>query len=92
MPGRTDNNLKNFFYSSLRRAIRQINHYVAQHKKKSNIKPFKQAIINKILGIQDEKARDKLDIKNRAADELAKSKIYHYSDIKDMLAKLSLDE
>jgi len=52
-PGRTDNNLKNFFYSSLRRAIRQINHYVAQYKKKSNIKPFKQSILTKILNISD---------------------------------------
>ena len=54
-PGRTDNNLKNFFYSSLRRAIRQINFYVAHYKKKSNIKPFKQTILTKILNISDEK-------------------------------------
>ena len=54
-PGRTDNNLKNFFYSSLRRAIRQINFFVAHYKKKSNIKPFKQSILTKILNISDQK-------------------------------------
>lgn len=53
MDGRTDNNIKNFFYSSLRRAIRQVNQYVAQYKKKSNIKPFKQTILTKILNIND---------------------------------------
>ena len=67
MPGRTDNNIKNFFYSSLRRAIRQTNLYVSQYKKKSNIKPFKQTILTKILNISDEKYRDKLDIKKDSA-------------------------
>lgn len=71
MPGRTDNNIKNFFYSSLRRAIRQINQYVAMYKKKSNIKPFKQTILTKILNINDEKYRDKLDIKKMEAVTLA---------------------
>lgn len=63
MPGRTDNNIKNFFYSSLRRALRQINCYVSKYKRKSNIKPFKQTILTKVLNINDEKYKDKLDIK-----------------------------
>ena len=63
MPGRTDNNVKNYFYSSLRRALRQINHFVSQYKKKSNIKPFKPIILTKVLNINDEKYKSKLDIK-----------------------------
>lgn len=75
-PGRTDNNLKNFFYSSLRRAIRQINYFVGHYKKKSNIKPFKQSILTKILNISDQKYRQKLDIKSNKADDLAQSTFY----------------
>jgi hypothetical protein len=72
-PGRTDSNLKNFFYSSLRRAVRQVNTYLSQYRKKSNIKPFKQTILTKVLKISDAKYREKLDIKSKDTDELAKS-------------------
>lgn len=83
LPGRTDNNIKNFFYSSLRRALRQINSYVGKYKKKSNIKPFKQLMITKILTIKDEKYKVKLDIKTQEAAEVAQK-------LKIMLGKLSL--
>jgi myb proto-oncogene protein len=33
LPGRTDNNIKNYFYSTLRKAIRKVNAYVQMHKK-----------------------------------------------------------
>ena len=82
MSGRTDNNVKNFFYSSLRRALRQINVYLSQYKKKSNIKPFKPIILTKVLNINDEKYKSKLDIKTDQAVDLAQK-------IKDMLGKLS---
>lgn len=82
MSGRTDNNVKNFFYSSLRRALRQINVYISQYKKKSNIKPFKPIILTKVLNINDEKYKSKLDIKTDQAVDLAQK-------IKDMLGKLS---
>ena len=64
LPGRTDNNVKNFFYSSLRRAIRKVNQFIAQYKKKSNIKPFKPNLLTKILSISDDKHKHQLDIKS----------------------------
>lgn len=33
LPGRTDNNIKNYFYSMLRKSLRKVNHYVYGHKK-----------------------------------------------------------
>lgn len=69
--GRTDNNIKNYFYSSLRRAIRKLNDYVAMYKKKSNIKPFQLTLLNKILAITSEKNKVKLDIKADKAEVLA---------------------
>jgi hypothetical protein len=72
-PGRTDNSLKNFFYSSVRRAIRQLNSFLTMHKRRTNIKPFKLSILTKLFKINDPKFRVKLDIKTQRADELAKS-------------------
>jgi hypothetical protein len=89
-PGRTDSNLKNYFYSSLRRAVRQVNSYLSQYRKKSNIKPFKQTILAKVLKISDAKFREKLDIKSQDADHLAKSNPASIAEVKDMLAELSL--
>lgn len=53
LSGRTDNNVKNYFYSSLRRAVRKINDYISQHKKKTNMKPFQLTLLTKILAISD---------------------------------------
>lgn len=53
LSGRTDNNVKNYFYSSLRRALRKINDYVAEYKRKINMKPFQMTLLTKILAISD---------------------------------------
>lgn len=74
MPGRTDNNIKNFFYSALRRSLRHINRYLASMRCKFKLKPFKNIILTKILTINDEKYRQKLDIKNDKAMDIAESK------------------
>lgn len=57
LSGRTDNNVKNYFYSSLRRAVRKLNDYVSLYKKKTNMKPFQLTLLTKILAISDEKSR-----------------------------------
>ena len=75
LPGRTDNNVKNFFYSSLRRALRKVNQYVAEYKKKSNIKPFKPTLITKILSICDPDTRVRLSVKNEVAVKIAQGRI-----------------
>ena len=68
LEGRTDNNVKNYFYSSLRRAIRKINDYISAHRK--NLKPFQLTLLNKVLAINDEKNRSKLDVKGEKAELL----------------------
>ena len=75
LTGRTDNNVKNFFYSSLRRALRRVNQYVAEFKKKSNIKPFKPTLITKILSICDPESRVRLSVKDEAAIEIAQGRV-----------------
>ena len=64
---------------------------MAQFKKKSNIKPFKQTLLTKILNINDEKYREKLDIKRDSAVTLANSSLQFDLGLKNMLARLSQD-
>jgi hypothetical protein len=58
LPGRTDNNIKNYFYSTLRKALRKVNTYVQLHKKEPqyrNVKEFKQQTLSKILTVAEKK-------------------------------------
>lgn len=57
LPGRTDNNIKNYFYSTLRKALRKVNAYVYLHKRSSyrNVKEFNQQNLNKIIIVSEKK-------------------------------------
>jgi hypothetical protein len=41
LPGRTDNNIKNYFYSALRKSLRKVNSYLSAHKKEIKFKNIK---------------------------------------------------
>jgi hypothetical protein len=52
LPGRTDNCVKNHFYSVIRGGLRKINAYIENIKRKQIlVKTFKNDILNKILTI-----------------------------------------
>ena len=76
LPGRTDNNIKNFFYSTLRKALRKVNAYVSAHKKEPrnrNIKEFKPQNLNKILAVAESKYEQKINLKSSRVVNDAKS-------------------
>ena len=76
LPGRTDNNIKNFFYSTLRKALRKVNTYVSAHKKEPrnrNIKEFKPQNLNKILAVAESKYEQKINLKSSRVVNDAKS-------------------
>jgi uncharacterized protein YbcV (DUF1398 family) len=63
IPGRSDNNIKNYFYSTLRKAIRRVNNYVTFNKQQAvykNIKAFQSNTLNKILTVAENKADRKI--------------------------------
>ncbi len=63
IPGRSDNNIKNYFYSTLRKAIRRVNNYVAFHKRSvayKNLKAFQSNTLNKILTVAQNRADKKI--------------------------------
>jgi len=54
LPGRTDNCVKNHFYSRMRKAIRKLNKTIHQHFKKE-YKEIKMPVLYKIVEATDEK-------------------------------------
>ena len=72
MNGRTDNCVKNKFYSALRKGMRKINKYIVNLKRKLSqnknvcIKEFKDVVLTKLIVVADKKYDDKLDIKENS--------------------------
>jgi hypothetical protein len=54
IPGRTDNCVKNHFFSKLRKSVRKLNKVIHEHFKKT-YKEIRLSIINKIIEATDEK-------------------------------------
>jgi hypothetical protein len=74
LPGRTDNNIKNYFYSTLRKALRKVNAYVYLHKRSSyrNVKEFNQQNLNKIIIVSEKKYENKINLRADSAEEDAR--------------------
>jgi len=71
LPGRTDNNIKNYFYSTLRKALRKVNTYVQFHKREThyrNIKEFKQQTLSKILSVAEKKYENKINLRSEGVE------------------------
>jgi hypothetical protein len=66
LKGRTDNCVKNHFYSTLRRGMRIINNFIHLHRRKDAIKEFKPDVLTKILIVADGDPDQKLNAKNNA--------------------------
>ena len=74
LPGRTDNNIKNSFDSTLRNALRKVNAYVYLHKRSSyrNVKEFNQQNLNKIIIVSEKKYENKINLRADSAEEDAR--------------------
>ncbi len=61
MSGRTDNCVKNKFYSTLRKGMRKTNKYIVNLKRKlllnknTCIKEFKDIVLTKLIAVADKK-------------------------------------
>lgn len=56
--GRTDNDIKNHFYSMLRRSLRRINKMLGRRNSTQRIKVIKPSVLSKIfvnIGVKDDK-------------------------------------
>ena len=69
LEGRTDNCVKNHFYSTLRRGMRKVNIYIGESRKeRPSLKEYKPEVLTKILIVADGDPEQKLSIKNNALD------------------------
>lgn len=59
---RSDNSIKNHFYSTLRKAFRSINRYITTHKRRTEQRPFKKNILSKIILLAEESFRQTLQV------------------------------
>lgn len=71
LEGRTDNCVKNHFYSTLRKAFRRLNKLAAENKQKQGIKELKPVMLSKLVAA----AEDKYDKKLKLSEELVNKSI-----------------
>ena len=74
---RTDNVVKNFFYSKLRKALRKVNRSVSVHYGASN-KAINESAIYKIIEITDERFKEESDIPQEMIGMSMKLKTWLY--------------
>lgn len=75
LPGRSDNSIKNYFYSTLRKALRVVNNFVtsAKHQPEfKNVKPFQPATLSKVLAVAENKAGSRITVSKSDAHLLAR--------------------
>ena len=76
LPGRTDNAVKNFFYSSVRRVLTKINLYLAHNKHKQSfkiIRLFEADYLSKLMVVVDGNYSKKMRLSGEGTVNLAKN-------------------
>ena len=64
LEGRTDNCVKNHFYSTLRRAFRRLNRFSAENKQRRGLKELKAIMLSKLVAAAEDKFDGKLKLSN----------------------------
>ena len=68
LKGRTDNCVKNHFYSTLRKSFRKLNRYI-QDSKPEGLKELKAVALTKVLAAAEDKFDKKLKLRNEVIDK-----------------------
>ena len=90
MEGRTDNCVKNHFYSKLRKALRKLNRAVQSHFRR-DCRPLKMAALYKVLEATDDRLKEHPRIPEALSLE-SLSSICLYPELKRLLLQFADDD
>lgn len=74
MPNKDDGNIKNKFYSTLRKGLRKINKFITNIKKRSDpvkfkaLKTVEELFLTKMIAVVDENYDEKYEVKPKAIE------------------------
>lgn len=80
LPRRSDNCIKNHFYSTLRKAFRGVNRYITEKKRRTEQRPFKKNMLSKIILLAEESFKRTLTVDQEEIDNCVdlKKKLVEY--------------
>lgn len=84
LPGRTDNAVKNFFYSSVRRVLTKLNLYLSKQKNRDEfriIRLFEADYLSKLMAVVDGHYDKKMRLSGENTAKLAKTILASITDL-----------
>lgn len=95
--GRTDNDIKNHFYSMLRRSLRRINKMLGRRNSTQNIKVIKPSVLSKIfinIGVKNQRKSQECKSTLRPSPEISEA-LFEFSSSKpnqDLTVSMDFEE